>query len=161
VRKVSAVLGAVFLVSAAAHAADGKPPLAPSQGSGQPLSSAIEATAKDFEDMDAESVRARLGEPRLLRREPPAQVWQYADKHCVILLYLYDPKDGKGPARVKYARGRMKPGFEGRADLCLSGPASDEAPNASALPPSSPVVIPGREDTGTPIYSPGDPPPPK
>ena len=113
-------------------------------------------------DLDAESVRARYGEPRLLRKEPPAQVWQYADDACVLLVVLYEPKDGKGAPRVKYARGRMLPGHEGDAANCMTGPRSTTPANASAagLPPASPVVIPGAALSGTPVYSPGDPVPP-
>ena len=137
------------------------PATQPPANSGQPIVPSIEARARELIDMDAESVRARLGQPRLLRREPPAQVWQYADDTCVLLLFLYDPKSGKGPARVQYAQGRMLPGHESEGALCLSGPPSTVPPNSTALPPASPVVIPGGPLSGTPIYSPGDPPPPK
>ena len=120
----------------------------------------VNTRAKELMDLDAESVRARYGQPRLLRKESPAQVWQYADDTCVLLVVLYDPKDGKGNPRVKYAQGRMLPGHETEAANCLTGPRSSMPANASALPPASPVVIPGRPLSGTPIYSPGDPLPP-
>lgn len=120
----------------------------------------INSRARELIDQDAESVRARYGQPRLLRRESPAQLWQYADEVCVLLVVLYDPKDGKGSPRVKYAQGRVLPGRETEAANCLTGPRPSTPANASALPPASPVVIPGRPLSGTPVYSPGDPVPP-
>jgi hypothetical protein len=128
--------------------------------SGPPIVPTIEARARELIDMDAESVRARLGQPKLLRREPPAEVWQYADDSCVLLLIFYDPKSGKGPARVQYSQGRMLPGHETEAARCLSGPPSTAAPNTSVQPSASPAVIPNRPLSGTPVYSLGDPPPP-
>ena len=38
-----------------------------------------------------------LGRPGLVRREPPAEVWQYAGSECVLHLFLYDREVG-GPA---------------------------------------------------------------
>lgn len=123
----------------------------------KPVVPDINTRARELMDQDAEFVRARYGQPRLLRKEAPAQVWQYADEVCVLLVVLYDPKDGKGSPKVKYAQGRMLPGRESEAANCLTGPRASTRANASALPPASPVVIPGRQLSGTPIYSPGDP----
>jgi hypothetical protein len=165
-----ALVGAVLAVAVAAGPAEARrkkePEPAPSPAtqlpanSGQPIVADVDGWAKAFLDLDAESVKARLGEPRLLRHEPPAQVWQYGDRHCALLLVLYEPKSGRGAPRVAFARAIMRDGYAARADLCLSDGKSDQPPNASALPPASPVVIPGRPFSGTPIYSEGDPPPP-
>ena len=35
-----------------------------------------------------------LGRPALVRREPPAEVWQYAGRECVLHLFLYDNEGG-------------------------------------------------------------------
>lgn len=43
----------------------------------------------------ATAVKAALGTATLLRREPPAQVWQYRGRTCVLDLVLYpDEKEG-------------------------------------------------------------------
>lgn len=42
---------------------------------------------------DAEAVVAALGEAPFLRREPPAQVWQYRGRTCVLDLVLYPAED--------------------------------------------------------------------
>jgi len=34
-------------------------------------------------------VAALLGPPRLLRRDPPAEMWQYRNEECVLHLFLY------------------------------------------------------------------------
>ena len=39
-----------------------------------------------------------LGRPALVRREPPAEVWQYAGSECVLHLFLYERENGGGPA---------------------------------------------------------------
>lgn len=142
-------------------------PEPPPAQSGQPIVPSIEDTARQLIGWDGAALRAKYGEPRLLRREPPAEVWQYTDGHCTMVLFLYEPKNGKGPAKVEFVRARMNAGYEDRADLCLSGaPATGPAAATPVgvpdnnLPPASPVILRGREDTGTPIYSPGDPPPP-
>ena len=159
---------AAVIVAVSAAAADARkkkeetpPPVqqAPAQPA-RPVTPDINTRARELIDQDAESVRSRYGQPRLLRKESPAQVWQYADDTCVLLVVLYDPKDGKGSPRVKYAQGRMLPGREAEAANCLTGPRPSTPANASALPQASPVVIPGRPLSGTPIYSPGDPVPP-
>ncbi len=35
-----------------------------------------------------------LGRPALVRREPPAEVWQYAGSECVLHLFLYESEGG-------------------------------------------------------------------
>jgi hypothetical protein len=122
----------------------------------------IATRAKGLLDQDADTVRARFGEPRLLRKEPPAQVWQYGDDGCVLLVILYEPKDGRGAPKVKYAEGRILPGRDAATgSSCLTTP-STAATNASARPsvPGGTVVAPAGPLTGTPVYSPGDPVPP-
>lgn len=41
-------------------------------------------------------VRGRLGAPSLTRREPPAEVWQYAGGDCVIDIVFYPPPQAEG-----------------------------------------------------------------
>jgi len=163
------VVLAAVIAAVSAGAADARrkkqetPPPPVQQAPAQPAKPAIpdiNTRARELMDLDAESVRARYGQPRLLRKESPAQVWQYADDTCVLLVVLYEPKDGKGSPRVKYAQGRMLPGRETEVANCLTGPRPSTPANASTLPSASPVVIPGRPLSGTPIYSPGDPVPP-
>ena len=159
------MLAAAVIVAMTANAADARKKKdaaqapAAQQTAVKPVVPSIETRARELMDLDEDEVRGRYGQPRLLRKEPPAQVWQYADDACVLLVVLYDPKDGKGRPKVKYAQGHMLPGHENDAANCLTGPRQGTPANATALPSASPVVIPGRPLTGTPVYSPGDPAP--
>jgi hypothetical protein len=46
-----------------------------------------------------------LGKPRLIRKDDPAQVWQYRDQACVLDVYLYP---GEGGMAVTHAEARSK-----------------------------------------------------
>lgn len=79
-------------------------------------------------------VRALFGEPALLRREAPSEVWQYlADTpSCVMILVLY-PVDGQpGQMRVQHARSAAR----------MRGAAVDEADCLAALLKTSPANRP-------------------
>ena len=64
-------------------------------------------------DADIES---QLGRPGLKREELGAQVWQYADQSCVLLLYLY--KDDKRRWRVTHAESRRKNSAADQSATC-------------------------------------------
>lgn len=69
-------------------------------------------------DQPGRAVRALLGTPDLQRREPPAEVWQYAAGTCVLDITFYPARDG-GAARAAYLESRSING--GRLDpaVCL------------------------------------------
>ena len=52
--------------------------------------------------LSSQDVRAQLGEPDLLRRDDPAQVWRYDDGSCALHVFLYRPENGGTPT-VAYA----------------------------------------------------------
>jgi hypothetical protein len=47
------------------------------------------ARASNLVGLTAAEVRNRLGAPDVQRREDTAQLWQYADAGCVLLVFLY------------------------------------------------------------------------
>jgi hypothetical protein len=53
--------------------------------------------------LDELAIQQLLGAPRLIRREAPAEVWQYRTAACVLDLFLYDEAAGR---RVTYAEAR-------------------------------------------------------
>lgn len=59
----------------------------------------------------AAELAALLGEPGFVRRDPPAEIWQYAVEACVLDVFLYQPAAG-GPSRVEHLdfRGRTVAG---------------------------------------------------
>ncbi len=58
-----------------------------------------------------------LGMPELVRRESPAQVWQYRGATCVFDVFLYDEGDD---SRVTYVEARDTHGNAGEARQCLN-----------------------------------------
>ena len=57
-----------------------------------------------------------LGEPRLRRREVPAEVWQYAGKSCVLHVFFY--RAGSGGYRVVHVEASRRSQPAGAGD-CL------------------------------------------
>jgi|GEM_PF-3480422 len=67
---------------------------------------------------DIAALEAELGQPSLLREEVGAQVWQYTDQVCVLLLYLYQSDDSIW--RVTHAETRRKRGVRSLTDCTQS-----------------------------------------
>ena len=67
--------------------------------------------------LDGGAVRKLLGEPGLIRRETPAEVWQYRTADCVLDVVLYDHATGP---RVAYAEARTSAAEPTPTDTCLS-----------------------------------------
>jgi len=63
-------------------------------------------------------IEGLLGEPTLLRQELGAQVWQYAGRRCVLLLYLYEEADKS--YHVAHMEARPRPGGFGDVNACLA-----------------------------------------
>jgi hypothetical protein len=60
----------------------------------------IPLTAGDLLGNSASLTRDLFGAPTLVRREPPAEVWQYRSDDCVLDLYLYGESQ---PDTVRHA----------------------------------------------------------
>lgn len=54
-----------------------------------------------------EQVRALLGTPGFVRRDPPAELWQYGTDGCFLDLFLYR-NESKGELRVTHVEARGK-----------------------------------------------------
>jgi hypothetical protein len=67
--------------------------------------------------LDSGAVRKLLGEPGLIRRETPAEVWQYRTADCVLDVVLYDHATGP---RVAYAEARTSAAEPTATDACLT-----------------------------------------
>ena len=59
-----------------------------------PVAPATEYAPEDLVGLDSAAVELLLGEPGLRRREPTAQVWQYVNAECVLLVFLYEGESG-------------------------------------------------------------------
>jgi hypothetical protein len=58
-----------------------------------------------------------LGTPELVRRESPAQIWQYRGESCVFDVVLYDEPLG---SEVTYVEARDGRGNVGETRACLN-----------------------------------------
>ena len=75
----------------------------------------------DLVAMTPQGVRDLLGEPGLLRREGPGEMWRYVGAECVLFLFLY-PAGGeeKGSAQVTHAEfGARENGAEPDTAGCI------------------------------------------
>ena len=67
--------------------------------------------------LDTAQVEELLGNADLRRSEPPAQVWQYESRQCVLHLFLYE---NGGEYRVEYYETRDPVGAPNAGGVCLA-----------------------------------------
>lgn len=66
--------------------------------------------------LDTETVADALGTPGQIRKEAPAQVWQYLSGDCVLDIYLYDQG---GISRVTYLEARSPKAEPSPTERCV------------------------------------------
>lgn len=64
------------------------------------------------------ALRTLLGEPELVRREAPAEIWQYRGEACVFDVFLYDTA---GQRKVTYIEARDGAAQQIETRACLNG----------------------------------------
>ena len=116
-----ALTGAMLLVSACQAPLDaGKSSSSGStlgKASAQPAAPILSDDPAPFIGLgDAELSRA-LGQPRQVRKDAPAEVWQYSGADCVVDFYLY-AADAGGLA-VAYMEARNQAAERTPADRCV------------------------------------------
>jgi hypothetical protein len=67
--------------------------------------------------LDSGAVRKLLGEPGLIRRDTPAEVWQYRTASCVLDVVMYDQASGP---RVVYTEARTPAAEPTQPGPCLT-----------------------------------------
>ncbi|HLN24788.1 MAG TPA: hypothetical protein VK558_12485 [Patescibacteria group bacterium] len=82
-----------------------------------PSAKDLAADANRFKGLAARDVTAALGDPNYLRRENPAEVWQYYGHDCVLDLFLYDEN---GTKRVSFVDLRSRVVGQPANAQCLS-----------------------------------------
>ena len=68
--------------------------------------------------LDPSALNALLGEPELIRRETPAEIWQYRNEGCVFDVFLYDTSSGR---EVTYIEARDDAAQQIETRACLNG----------------------------------------
>jgi hypothetical protein len=77
-------------------------------------------TVADILGAGPAKVTGILGEPGLVRRESPAEVWQYAGTGCVLHVFLYDDEPS-GTFRVDHLEATDLQGARASTNHCLTG----------------------------------------
>jgi hypothetical protein len=93
-------------------------PIGPSHLTGDP---------SELVGLDNAAVLRALGDPQWIRKEMPAQVWQYATADCIVDLYLYDRN---GALKVTFVEARSHKAEAEPTARCLKSLL--ERPTASA-----------------------------
>lgn len=73
--------------------------------------------AAEILGLDRGAVRKLLGEPRLIRRDTPAEIWQYRTARCILDVVLYDQATG---THVVYTEARTPAAVPTPTERCLS-----------------------------------------
>jgi hypothetical protein len=112
------LLGAFMALAACAGTPSGHsagPARASSPAPDLPLGgSASLASADQIVGLSSSEVSGLFGTPSLARHEAPAEIWQYAEGSCVLLVFLY--QNAPGDVRVRHAETRTA----GAPAQCLS-----------------------------------------
>jgi hypothetical protein len=74
------------------------------------------ARPEDILGLAADAIEKLLGRPELVRRDAPAQVWQYRSASCIVDLYLYPEKTSY---RVAFIEARDRSAARMAADRCF------------------------------------------
>jgi hypothetical protein len=81
-------------------------------------------SAAELIGISAEDLDRKLGQPSLLRRESPAEVWQYRNGTCVLDLFVYEEA---GRRRVVHLEARDSGARPMPSDECLAALFSGES----------------------------------
>ena len=100
------------------------PPVAPTL-----LAKARSIPSASIMGLDRGAIRKLLGEPHLIRRDEPAEVWQYQTTSCVLDLVLYKQANR---SRVVYAEARTPKADPTPTDNCLGEVAAKRKPLSSS-----------------------------
>ncbi len=129
-------------IAAACETGGGDPVAAEAEITAQPDSAAMETEQAavppepEIDDdperlmgLDAKALTALLGQPELIRRESPAQVWQYRGADCVFDVVFYEEP---GSTEVTYVEARDDKGRRSEPRLCLNQLLRARLPDASS-----------------------------
>ncbi|MCP4330440.1 MAG: hypothetical protein GY791_18610 [Alphaproteobacteria bacterium] len=119
----------LFLVAGCAA----KTATAPEPTSAAPrITSVPQSFAADrLQGMDSDNLNRLLGTPGLLRRDGPAQIWQYVDQACILDLFLYENGRRHYVEYVEARPSRVDGGVPPTVQSCLDGILSDRRPLTS------------------------------
>ncbi len=89
------------------EAADEKAPVQETAVPRAPALPEIDDNPEQLLAMTRDDLNGLLGQPDLVRREKPAEIWQYRGKDCVLDLFLYNEEGNPdSPFKVVYSEAR-------------------------------------------------------
>jgi hypothetical protein len=122
------LLAAAFLLSGCAAEPSAMRPVRPGPVKGSGLPPAALAFGGDPEALigrEAGEIRRALGPPQLVRRDAPAEIWQYRGESCVLDLFLYEEAR---TLRVAYLEARDEEAQAVSARSCLASVLAAQPP---------------------------------
>ena len=85
-------------------------------GTAQPAAPILSTDPAAFIGIDDVALSNALGKPKQVRKDAPAEIWQYFGADCVVDFYLYD---SEGSLRVAYMEARDPTADATPADRCV------------------------------------------
>ena len=85
--------------------------------SAQPNAAMLAKDTASFIGLDDGALSRTLGQPKQVRKDAPAEIWQYAGANCVVDFYLY--AGDSGGLAVAYMEARDRAAEAISADRCV------------------------------------------
>lgn len=92
---------------------------APPKKSKSRVAAKIDDDPRRLIGLDVKSLARLLGTPGFTRRDPPAQLWRYRDKGCILDLFLYETPKQKSASIVRHFEARSLSKINMTARSCL------------------------------------------
>jgi hypothetical protein len=113
-----ALIGAMLLVSACQTTAslDKSSNTEIKKASAQPAAPILSDDANSFIGLGDAELSRTLGQPKFVRKDEPAEIWQYSGADCVVDFYLYT---GDAGLAVAYMEARDQTAESTPTDRCV------------------------------------------
>ena len=107
---------ALMLVACQSPGAIDRTASTPAKPTTQPAAPILSADPAAFIGIDDVALSNALGKPKQVRKDAPAEIWQYFGADCVVDFYLYD---SDGTLKVAYMEARNPALDATPADRCV------------------------------------------
>lgn len=87
----------------------------------QPAAPILSSDSAAFIGLGDRELSSTLGKPKQVRKDAPAEVWQYSGADCVVDFYLYDsdPADTDGRMEVAFVEARDLRAESAASERCV------------------------------------------
>lgn len=105
---------------------DAKTAVSPPPSAPDPSAKISAAQTSSVLGLQPRELQKMLGLPKLVRRDAPAEIWQYRSEACVLDVFIYRVAAG---ARVKYAEARTIQAEPAKTDDCVKAIRQQNSPD--------------------------------